>query len=66
MDSNLVTVCGSGVFRALRAEDMGLRIVQHSLSKRDTTNFTAHAWMQGTAPTAFLVSMNAICQSDRQ
>ena len=46
-DINLVTVAGQGVFRALRAEDMGFKVVQHSLTKRENTNFTSHAWVDG-------------------
>ena len=46
-DVNLVTVAGQGVFRALRAEDMGFKVVQHSLTKKENTNFTSHAWVDG-------------------
>jgi len=46
-DSNILTVAGHGVFKVLRVEDLGLKNVQHSLTKRDSTVFTAHSWITG-------------------
>ena len=47
MDPNMLTVSGHGIFKLYRAENLGLRSVQHSLTKRDTTNFTAQCWISG-------------------
>ena len=46
-ENNLLVVSGSGVFKVMRAEDLGLKAVQHTISKRETTNFLAHAWISG-------------------
>ena len=47
MDLNVITVAGHGVFKVFRAEDLGLRTLQHSLTKRETTDFTCHCWLTG-------------------
>ena len=52
-DSNILTVAGHGVFKVLRVENLGLKTVQHSLTKRESTVFTAHSWITGAPdPTA--------------
>ena len=49
-ENNLLLVTGVGVFRAMRAEDLGLKTVQHTVSKRESTNFLVHAWLYGEPP----------------
>lgn len=55
-DLGLVSVVGQGIFKIFKTADSNLKLLPNALAKRDSQNYTCHAWMpEGSADKERLV-----------